>query len=255
MSVFDDKQDGTPAAEETIESYVQKLVETRGENWKDPETIAKGKYEADLFIEQLKRQNEELRSELNNAEKIDQLMEMIKNQNKSPDSGGGSTQSKGFPPETKKEELSEETLRGLIAEHVSQREVETTRQKNLNEVDSTLRGKYGDAASSVVRQRASELGMSVQEMQEMAAKTPKAFLKLVGADSTSTKESSVTVGNTQRSEGVPNRKTGNRDWNYYQELRRKNKHQYFASGTQQQMLKDLKEMGREAFYGPGYNSM
>jgi len=253
MSVFKEAET-TDSEELRIDSYVQKLIEEKGDSWSDPETIAKGKYEADRFIEQLKRQNEELKADLSNSQKIDQLMEMIKNQNKSPASGGGSHQTEVSLSHTEKEELSEETLRGLIAEHVSQREQETTRQKNLNEVDSVLQSKYGTAANSVVNQKARELGMSLKDLEEMAAKTPKAFLRLVAPDS-STKESPVTVGTSQRSEGVSNRKTGTRDWSYYQDLRRKSKSQYYSSQVQQQMLRDLKEMGKEAFYGPGYNSM
>ena len=55
MSIFDEAKstDSQPQDQQTTEttqqetqpqaSYLQKLVETRGENWKDPEVLAKGK--------------------------------------------------------------------------------------------------------------------------------------------------------------------------------------------------------------------
>ncbi len=38
------------------DSFVAKLVEAKGENWKDPEVLAKGKLEADNYISELERQ-------------------------------------------------------------------------------------------------------------------------------------------------------------------------------------------------------
>jgi hypothetical protein len=46
------------------DSYLQKLVETKGENWKDPEVLAKGKLEADGYIKNLEAQLEEMREDL-----------------------------------------------------------------------------------------------------------------------------------------------------------------------------------------------
>ena len=56
MSIFDEAKSAdaqpqeaqttpeqTQQEEQPKESYLQKLVETRGDNWKDPEVLAKGK--------------------------------------------------------------------------------------------------------------------------------------------------------------------------------------------------------------------
>jgi hypothetical protein len=77
MSVFDETQSdntqpqaGQTTAETTQqgtqpqESYLQKLVETRGDNWKDPEVLAKGKLEADAYIKNLEDQLAQMREDL-----------------------------------------------------------------------------------------------------------------------------------------------------------------------------------------------
>ena len=46
------------------DSFVQKLVEAKGDNWKDPEVLAKGKIEADGYIKELEGQLSNMREDL-----------------------------------------------------------------------------------------------------------------------------------------------------------------------------------------------
>ena len=57
------QQETTPS-----ESYLQKLVEAKGENWKDPEVLAKGKLEADGYIKTLEEQLAQMREDLKKQE-------------------------------------------------------------------------------------------------------------------------------------------------------------------------------------------
>jgi hypothetical protein len=89
MSVFDETSGTTQTTEETItENFLENLV---GDGKKftdpealanDPEALAKGKYEADKFVKDLERQNAELREDLEKTAKLDELMELVRNQNK-----------------------------------------------------------------------------------------------------------------------------------------------------------------------------
>jgi hypothetical protein len=70
MSVFDQttgqETGNAPAPAEatpTTESFVAKLVQERGEQWSDPEAIAKGKIEADQHIKNLETQLAEMRKD------------------------------------------------------------------------------------------------------------------------------------------------------------------------------------------------
>ena len=76
MSVFDEDKSVATQPQETQtqsdtmqqettpqESYLQKIVETRGENWKDPEVLAKGKLEADAYIKNLEAQLANMRED------------------------------------------------------------------------------------------------------------------------------------------------------------------------------------------------
>jgi hypothetical protein len=244
MSVFN--EDGTvkPVQDPvTIESYFEELV-GEGKKFSDKELLAKGKYESDQFIEQLKRTNEELRADLESGSKIDELMRLVKEGQKSPVADGDPKLPIKDPDETSPGQLSEEKLRALIESHVSTRESEATRQKNILVVDQEMTKRFGQAAHETLRRRAAELDMSLEEAQDLAASKPKAFFRLMGLDSKATAESSVSVGNSVRSEGGQfNRSGTTRDWEYYQDMRRKNKSKYFAPATQQQLLRDRQELG------------
>lgn len=243
MSVFDEKGGGKENLE-AIESYVAKLVEEKGENWKDPETIAKGKLEADRFIEDLKRQNEELRKDLDAQQKIDQLLELVKSQTKSHEEGAGS-----IPPGTKADDTrpggpSEDDLKALVEKFVAGREASSQREKNLATVDAEMDRKFGDSAGTVLRRKAAELDMTMDEVKELAANKPKAFFRLMELDATEpTRGQRITQGTALKSEASQFNRGQVRDWNYYQDLRRKNKTQYFSQETQKQMMRDRAALG------------
>jgi len=228
--------------EEAIESYVKKLVEQKGEHWSDPEVIAKGKVEADRFVSDLKRQNEELRSELQNQQKLDELLDLIKSQNTKPDDRGGSLDHEEKENITRSSGPSEDDLRDLVKKYVSEREVTTNREKNASVVETELRKRFGDKAPSIIAKQARDLDMTIQEVEALAADRPKAFFKLMGLDQQVNQDKQVLQGSVRRSEGTTS--TGQaRDWNYYQDLRRKSKNQYFSAAVQRQMAKDRAELG------------
>ena len=93
MSVFtesspttDTPQPELQATQETkpVESYVTKLAEAKGDNWKDPEVLAKGKLEADSHIEQLERQLSEMKEDLGKQDYAKQLLDELQNKAADP---------------------------------------------------------------------------------------------------------------------------------------------------------------------------
>jgi hypothetical protein len=246
MSVFDNADDKTTVpADETIESYVEKLVAEKGETWKDPEVIAKGKYESDRFISDLQRQIAELQKDMEESSKVDELMQMVKDLKAEKPIDGEKSLEKTHDETSP--ELDAEKLKALIESHVSERETQTTRQKNLAEADKVLMEKYGESAGRTLSARAAELGMTVDELKEQAARNPKAFFRLIGIDAPSAKDSTL-VGTTKRSEAGVISDAGKRNFAYYQNLRRENKSKYHSVAVQSQMFKDKEAMG-PAFFG------
>lgn len=232
---------------ETQESYVQKLVEARGEKWQDPEVIAKGKVEADNHIKELERQLEELRGDLSKNEYAKQLLETLQGKAEVP------TSSKTVDAQEKQSEGSAADqnttgdagdLESLVEETIRKREQQQTAQQNLTQVNETLTEAYGTEASKVVKERAQELGMSLERLQEIAAESPSAFMRLVG-DSPAVEKNPTTTSSVNTTAAF--NRSGERNWNYYQDLRRSNPKQYYSPKVQNQLAQDRVNLG-DRFY-------
>jgi len=241
MSVFDQTtgQDAvtteqvSPEATPTTESFVAKLVETRGEKWGDPETIAKGKLEADNHIVELERQLTEMREDLSKQDYSKSLLEQLQNKagataNKpvvSSGPEGGVVEANTTPDAAKLESLVEATLQ--------KREAEATTKSNIAAVDAALTEAFGTEASKVVVEKAKELGMTLDRMQAIAAESPNAFLRLVGDVAPVVKPvAQTTAVNSQ----AKLNNSGNKTWSDYQALRRSNPTQYYSPSVQREIV-------------------
>ena len=253
MSVFDQAQqpEGTSQAAEQQaktteqqESYLAKLVAVKGDNWKDPEVLAKGKLEADGYIKTLEDQLAAMREDLGKQEYSKQLLDQLQNKATAPTNvntvvpkkNNGSTDTDG----NTQPQVSEESLKSLVEQTLTNREKESTVKQNLSLVDAELEKAYGTEAVSVIQKKATELGMSVQRMQEIAAESPTAFFALLGEQK---KSFSPMVQGSIRTEGVNMQASTERTWSYYQALRRENKTLYFSPKVQQQLMADRQRLG------------
>jgi|TARA_S200002703_G_scaffold159788_1_gene174701 hypothetical protein len=224
------------------ESYLQKLVETKGENWKDPEVLAKGKLEADGYIKNLEDQLGQMREDLKKQEYQAQILDQL--QNKATEStavkpevsnNNGSTTEGNTNPT-----LSEEDLKSLVEQTLNQREIDSTVSNNLKLVDEELEKSYGTEAQAKIQEKAQELGMSMERIKEIAAESPNAFFALIGEPK---KTFSPMVQGSVRTEGVNMQASTERDWSYYQKLRRENRNLYYTPKIQQQLMEDKSRLG------------
>ena len=225
------------------ESFVQKLVEAKGENWKDPEVLAKGKLEADGYIKTLEDQLAQMREDMKKQDYQAQILEQL--QNKATES---TAVSNGVPNDNNgdintqntTEAVDEEVLKSLVEKTLTQREQDSIVKQNLLQVDQELEKSFGTEASAKVQEKADQLGMSMERLREIAAESPAAFMSLIGEPQ---KSFSPMVQGSVRTEGVNMQSSSERDWNYYQNLRRQNSKEYYTPKVQQQMMKDKLRLG------------
>lgn len=232
------QQEATPQ-----ESYLQKLVEAKGENWKDPEVLAKGKLEADGYIKTLEEQLAQMREDLKKQEYQAQVLEQL--QNKAADSTAAKT---GVPNDNGSAEaqnttasLSEEDLKSLVEQTLTQREKQASVKQNLAQVDKALDDIFGTEALAVVQKKAQELGMSIERMQDIAAESPNAFFALIGEKPK--QPMNPMIQGSVRTEGVNMQASTDRNWDYYQKLRRENRNLYYTPKVQRQLMEDKARLG------------
>jgi len=224
------------------ESYLQKLVEAKGENWKDPEVLAKGKLEADGYIKNLEDQLATLREDMKKQDYQAQLLEQLQNKATGTTTVGTATPNNNGSTETQNTtaSLSENDLESLVEKTLVKRERDSVIKQNLTQVDQELQKSFGTEAAAKVQEKARELGMSMERLRDIAAESPTAFFSLIGQPQ---KSFNPMVQGSVRTEGVNMQASNVRNWNYYQNLRRENPNQYYSPKVQQQMIQDRMQMG------------
>ena len=230
---------------QTEQSFEERLVQAKGENWKDPEVLAKGKLEADSYIQQLEEQNRQLREDLGKNDYASQVLDAINGKaadtstakDIEADKDTAGVEEEGTPPS-----LNEDTLKSLVEKTLQEKETQKSIEQNLKTVEETLKGQYGDKLGQVLQNKAAELGLSMGRMEELASESPSAFLALFGDNRQENMFTSM-MNSSINTEGVNMQSSTERNWTYYQNLRRENPNQYYSPKVQQQLMKDKLRMG------------
>lgn len=106
--------------------------------------------------------------------------------------------------------LDEGAVMKLVQQHLEQREMQSAAQANQQQVETALRAKFGEKAGEVVKQRASELGLTPQALGELSSKSPQAVLALFntsGASAPKPTTSSVNIPPTFKPDSTLERPT------------------------------------------------
>jgi len=226
------------------DSFVAKLVEAKGENWQNPEVLAKGKLEADSYIQQLESQLTQMREDLGKQDYAQKLLDQL--QNKAADTTtanaamSNNNNTGGTSDGNTNPNLSEDDLKSLVEKTLSAREKDGLVKQNLSIVDQELEKSYGTEAKATVQKKANELGISIERMQEIAAESPNAFFSLIGEPK---KNFNPMVQGSVRTEGVNMQTSTERNWAHYQNLRRSNPNEYYTPKVQQQLMEDKMRLG------------
>lgn len=243
MSAFD--TDATPTTETVEESFVKKLVESKGDKWSDPEVIAKGKVEADAYIEELKRKIAELEGSKAKEDRLEELLKKIEQKAVAPTpTNTQSTNPGGAEGSDTTNVISEKDIQSLVEQTLTQREKENTAKQNIAQVDKGLEDMFGTEAKAKVAERAAQLNLSVKRLQEVAAESPTAFFELMGEKP---KQAPNLSNTTIRTDSVTAKPNGTKNWAYYTELRKSNPRLYRDASTQAEMELQRQKLG-DKFY-------
>ena len=235
------EQTQTEASPQT--SFLDKLVETKGENWRDPETLAKGKLEADGYIKNLEDQLVKMREDMKKQDYQADLLAQLQNkatETTTVNNGESNNNNGSIDTQNTTGVVDEDTLKSLVEKTLTQREKNSTVQQNLSQVDKELESSFGTEAAATVKKKAEELGMSMDRLRDIASESPSAFFTLIGQPE---KTFSPMVQGSVRTEGVNMQASADRNWSYYQNLRRENPNQYYSPKIQQQLIQDKMKMG------------
>ena len=241
MSIFDETAATDQAVEQNTQTSLYETLVGEGKKFKSPEDLAKAKLESDRFIEQLKQEPKQLREDLDRLVEENRLLkELAKKDNGSTTAQPEQNTTASESPQIDLEARIRETLK-KTAEEEKQRE-------NLTKVSETMIQTYGtqEKAAEVLRQKALELGVGVEFLQDVAARSPKAFFQTVGVTEVARSQTN-SAGSTVNTAALAQTGVKPNTYKWYQELRKSDPRLYNSPKIQNQMMQDALKQG-EAFY-------
>lgn len=241
-NLLDQLQNQLPPQLDPSKNYLADLVGP-DKKFKTVEDLARGKAEADTTIELFKRRQDELkedylklREEANAQAKLQDLIDRLENpQNNS--------QSREPAPEVKQPVLDQQQLTSLVSKEIVNYETNKKRTDNYNSVQSKLQEQFGNNYQAELAKRMNTLGLTADEINETAKKSPTAFFNMMGLNNQSQPTSFQSpMRSSARSDQFSSTQP-KRTWSYYQELKKSDPKLYYDTRIANQMLDDMSELG------------
>jgi len=212
--------------------------------WKDKsqEDLLKKAVEADLHIKTLEREAAEkhqmytqLYEESKTKASLTDLLDQWKKEKETP-------VAQPLANEVREPTMDPVKLRDMFKEEISSYEKTKKEVENFGKVQSKLKERLGDNYSNVLKDQYDQLGLSNEEMNSLAKKSPEAYFRMLGLNDQSREGYQGPPRNNLRNDSFAP-KVQRRDWNYYQELKKTNPMLYLDPKISAQMEKDAQELG------------
>lgn len=208
--VLDQDTNNSAPAEPAAKTNVLEELVGEGKKYKDPESFVKSFEHKEEHIAKLERELAEIREDLSKRVTAEDVLAQMKAQKTEP--------AENTTPQVDVEELVRKTLD-------SERQKSTATQ-NLSQVNELLVKTYGDKAGEAITAKASELGVGVDKLKDMAAESPELFKRVVGLSDKPAQTTPQGFDGGIRTEGQVGNDTDYKA--YYREMRRTNPSKYHS---------------------------
>jgi len=228
----------------TANAFTDTLV-GEGKKFADTEALAKGKYEADQFVEQLQSENKGLREELDRRVTAEETVDkLIQERTTQAANNEGVT--------TPSPQISQEGIAELVKQTMETQKSSEVESSNIQQADQVMADRFGEKRGEWLASKAKELGVGISFLQSIAATSPTTFLKTVGLDSSAPSGTGTVPSgnvNTDALNTTPHSQGATPGtMKYYEEMRKSDPRSFWAPKIQQQLMKDRMEQGEEKFY-------
>lgn len=239
----------SPADNQEIESYASLLVGD-GKPFKDQEALAKAKYHSDKTIKAREAELAALRKELNSRLELEKLIDKLETSSRTKGSvsndGNTNDRSEQLNEETalNKSTLTMEQVMDAVQKTMNQEKLKSQRDQNIDTCVSKLKEVWGAGYSAELSAKAEELGVSKEQLTELAANSPKVFLSSVlGGDAKrlSDASSSLAPKSTVNPSASANGSVYTKG--YFSKMRKEDPTQYWSPKIQNLILQ-LAEQGK-----------
>lgn len=178
----------TPSTPEYTGTVAELVGE--GKKFKTLEALAASVAHKDEFIETLKTEKQEVQDRFEKASKSEEVFNKLLETKEKTE------------VVTPTASMSPEEIQKLVADSISKTKSQEVAVANIKEANDTLVEKYGDLtkARDFLGSKAKELGLSVEFLMSTAAKSPTAFLNVLGVSATKPTENNSVITGTVNTE-------------------------------------------------------
>lgn len=185
------KDEGVHQEENTVDfaDQLSQILNEEGKpKYKDVETALAALKASQEYIPTIKQEKEELektveqlRVELSKRTALQEVVDKLK-QEKEPQ------ETMQEQPTNTNQALTPEQIQEMLEQYVPQilekRQEQTVAQQNILAVDKKLKEFYGENVETAVKTKAESLGLSIQDLEALSAKSPASVLELLGVKET-----------------------------------------------------------------------
>lgn len=224
-------------------NYVEQLV-GEGKKFTDPNKLAFGKLQSDRFIERLQQENERMRQEINQTQRMEELvtkLSSIQTPNNQSASNEDNQNSERDTDQQSHRGLSPEDAEQLVARKLAESE---NFKKSLEGIKSV----FGKDYQTQLDSEAKKLGLDSKEVNTIAKTNPELFLRLFqGANKPPTDElftppSSINTTSLSSTK-APLTIGGVKTEAYYKQLKQSDPKKYWSKEVQVQEMQDATKLG------------
>lgn len=166
----------SPSPDSLFADQLAQIKNEKGEpKYKDPNTALEALRHSQEYIPQLKSENETLKEKIARLEaeaaerqRIEDQLERFASQRQEPAPQGEAA-------------LTPEQVQQMLEQHLTQREQQSLAASNVKKAQEAIVSKYGEKAADEIRRVSQELGMSPEDMESLAAKSPDAVIRMFSA--------------------------------------------------------------------------
>jgi hypothetical protein len=257
MTLFNDVNDPVIKVIDPNKDYYVELV---GEDkpFKTNQDLAKAKAESDAFIENLKNENKVLRQQATEQITMKEFLTKLETAPKVKGDDNVNNQNADKNQPNNNENNDNQNNRTISEEDIVRvletREATKTKRENLDSVKTVLQKAWGSNYPNILQEKTAEMGVSKEFLDNMAATSPRAFLKLLDV------EASMEARNNELSVFAPrsgsvntqaqNQKENSSGPKTFKEFKKlyKDPRDFYTGKVQNAMARTIKEVGEERFY-------
>lgn len=247
MDIFDNGK--TNSGDNSEINFIEEVTKKfNKEGNLDIEALAKGKVMSDRHIQNLESELAAVRRDLETRQSVEEAITKLRSS--TPPMSNHNNQKDENENEVNKDSVSKDDIAELIRSAIIQEKTQSTQSQNVSYVVGELRKSYGDSFPTKVKEVTAELGVGEEFMKDLAAKQPKAFLKLVSDTSTNRSMQTNTDDFSPPRNTIgfkPDSSANAKTYKYYSEMRKKNPSLYHSVTIQNEMFNQARRLGDD-FY-------